>query len=73
MKQYGEYVTKEGDMWDAISYELYGSENGAGEIIELNPQYCHEGVLPSGIVLKVPLRTQYPQVRINETLPPWKK
>ena len=70
MKEYYEYITKEGDRWDLIAYEFYGNPMMYEPIIVANPEVPIIPVLPSGIKLRIPA------LEIKETieeLPPWKR
>ena len=70
MKEYYEYITKEGDRWDLIAYEFYGDPMMYEPIIVANPEVPIIPILPSGIKLRIPI------IEIKETieeLPPWKK
>jgi len=70
MKEYYEYITKEGDRWDLIAYEFYGDPMLYEPIIVANPEVPIIPILPSGIKLRIPI------IEIKETieeLPPWKK
>ena len=70
MKEYYEYITKEGDRWDLIAYQFYGDATMYEPIIVANPEVPIIPILPSGIKLRIPI------IEIKETieeLPPWKK
>ena len=70
--EYHEYITKEGDRWDLISYEYYGDPHKYEEIIKANPSVPIMPVLESGIKLKIPIIST--KETIGEALtPPWKK
>jgi len=63
------YVTSQGDMWDSISYKLYGTEAGMNALIEANQERADIVVFPSGVVLDVPDYTP----PAAENLPPWRR
>ncbi len=49
-----EYITIQGDTWDAIAYRLYGDESYMKDLIEANRPHIDTMVFPSGTVLQVP-------------------
>lgn len=64
------YVTKKGDTFDSIAYEVYGDEELIKPIIEANPEYVETAVFDHGAVLEIP--------GIEKTdgsvyLPPWRQ
>ena len=63
------YVTMQGDMWDSISYKLYGSEYYIAELIEANIAYRETVIFPANITLNIPDI----DVPTTQTLPPWKR
>lgn len=67
--EYIEYITKEGDRWDLIAYQMYGSAYDYQRILEANPEYKDYVVLPAGLVLKIPIIDES-QTR-QEVKPPW--
>lgn len=51
------YVTKQGDMIDAIAYRAYGSEHGGTTeaILKANPGLCERApVLPANVEIVLP-------------------
>ncbi|AIF51260.1 tail protein X [Pelosinus sp. UFO1] len=63
------YTTKQGDMWDAIAYKVYGSEHQMHVLMDANPVYIPTVIFPAGVILVVPdIATSQPQ-----NLPPWKR
>jgi len=63
-----EYITKDGDRWDTIAYQVYGDPYLYEALLKENPQYAHLTILPAGLRLKVPI------LYIDETTevsPPW--
>jgi phage tail protein X len=63
------YTTKQGDMWDAIAYKVYGSEYLMHTLMDANPDHITTVIFSAGIVLLVPdLVSTTPQ-----NLPPWKR
>lgn len=63
------YTTVQGDMWDLISFKLYGTESGMDELLKVNQQYRNYVVFPAGIVLQVP---EF-EVAEKSILPPWRR
>lgn len=64
------YVTVQGDMFDKISYEQYGSETYFDRIMKANPEHRDVYVFPSGIELEIPDIDE--QTSTSDTIPPWK-
>lgn len=64
------YITKQGDMWDSIAKQIYGSEKYANDLIKANSSHITTVIFPAGIVLTVP------EIEVNiastATLPPWR-
>lgn len=50
----GTYTTIQGDTWDKIAVEVYGSESYTSLLMENNPKLLDYFVFPAGIVLNVP-------------------
>lgn len=65
-----EYITQQGDTWDVLARDIYGSEKLAGLIQAANPDYLSVLFFPSGIVLTLP---QLPERASNTLDPPWKR
>ncbi|MDT8901827.1 tail protein X [Anaeroselena agilis] len=63
------YTTKQGDMWDTIAYNQYGSEYKMQDLIAANPQHAATVIFPAGVVLTIPDKT----ATTATNLPPWKK
>lgn len=64
------YTTIQGDMWDLISYKVYGDERFMDVLIAANPAYNKILVFSDGIVLDTP----EVETRKNpDDLPPWKQ
>ncbi len=62
------YVTVQGDMWDAISYRLYGSEKYMGLLMQANMEYLDVFVFGAGTVLAVPAWED----EKTADMPPWR-
>lgn len=62
------YTTIQGDMWDYISFKVYGSERFMNILLEANPDQAETVVFPAGVVLECPdVSRDAPRF-----LPPWK-
>ncbi len=48
------YTTVQGDMWDSISYKIYGSERYMGLLMQANLKLLDIFIFSSGTVLDVP-------------------
>ncbi|MBX9447842.1 tail protein X [Dickeya chrysanthemi] len=65
-----EHITKAGERWDSIAYTYYGDALGYDRIIAANPHVAITPVLPSGIVLAIPV-IEPADVNSAEDTPPW--
>ena len=63
------YETKQGDMWDGIAKESYGTEKAMNVLLEANQQYDSVVVFGANVVLTVPDYTA-PK---SDLLPPWRR
>jgi phage tail protein X len=63
-----EYETKQGDTWDVLARDIYGSEMLAYLILQANPAYMEMIYLPSGLKLTIP---DTPPQKTNQPMPPW--
>lgn len=48
------YTTIQGDMWDSISYKVYGSEKYIGLLMQNNLELLDIFIFDAGIVISVP-------------------
>ena len=48
------YTTKQGDTWDTIARDVYGTETLAGTIQQANPDHLEYVTFPAGITLTIP-------------------
>ncbi|MDE6456487.1 MAG: phage tail protein [Dysosmobacter sp.] len=48
------YTTRLGDAWDAIAYQVYGSEKYAGFLMEHNFRHLDTFTFSPGVVLQTP-------------------
>ncbi len=67
--QYYNYLTLEGDTFDAISLDFYNAEKFASTIIQANPEYRQVLKFKAGITLKIPVIEE----EKADSLPPWKR
>ncbi len=71
MLEYLEHTTINGQRWDNIAWLYYGDANQIHRLITANPQIAATGMLPGGIIIKVPV------LEINQanplSVPPWKR
>ncbi len=64
------YKTQQGDMWDSISYKLYGDSQYTDVLINANPEFRNVYIFSEGIVINVP---EVEERITADDLPPWKK
>lgn len=62
-------VASQGDTWDKISFEQYGSEYFVNELLLSNAKYNDVVVFAGGEKLVI----SDIEIESNETLPPWRK
>ena len=67
---YKEYKTREGDTFDALALEMYGSETLAHYIIEFNPDHSDVLIFEANVPLRLPI---VEDVETPDTLPPWRR
>ncbi|MDQ7104213.1 tail protein X [Serratia sp. MF2] len=63
-----EYITEQGDTWDVLALDIYGSEKLAHILQSANPDYLNLIFFPAGITLTVP---ETPALESNLPTPPW--
>lgn len=63
------YSTVQGDMWDSISYKLFGTEYAINALINANQQYKDIVIFPAGITLNIPVY----EAPVTNNLPPWER
>lgn len=70
VKGYREYITREGDTYDALALSAYDDERMSSHIIQANPQYMDTLIFNAGIRLRMPVldKSERPA-----TLPPWRR
>ena len=63
----GNYTTVSGDQWDMVSYNLFGTEDYTGDIMQANLEYADVVIFPAEILLNIP------EIQaVNEGLPAWR-
>lgn len=67
---YKEYITREGDTFDALALEMYGEETLSHYIIEFNPDYADVLIFEADVPLRLPI---IEDAETPETLPPWRR
>lgn len=67
---YKQYTTREGDTFDALALEMYGSEKLTHYIIEFNPDYADVLIFEAGVILRLPI---VEDAELSSTLPPWRR
>lgn len=61
------YITKQGQAWDEIAKEVYGSELHADYLMANNLKHIDVFIFPAGIDLATPKLPRY-----KSNLPPWR-
>lgn len=64
------YTTVQGDMWDLISYKVYGDVRFTDVLIAANPRYNKILVFSASIELDAP---EVEERVTADSLPPWKQ
>lgn len=62
------YETVQGDTWDILAHDIYGSENLFPILIAANPAYSNVVVFPAGVKLVIP---ETPRTKTNAVRAPW--
>lgn len=61
------YTTISGDMWDLISWKVYGSEKMTRHLLAANSELLKIVIFPAGVIVKCPdIKTEQ-----REDLPLW--
>lgn len=69
MAQLLKHIVKQGERWDNLSYQYYGTAFEYGRIIDANPHIGFCEVLPTGATIYIPVLNMKPTS--NENMPPW--
>jgi phage tail protein X len=64
------YITQQGDTWDTIALDVYGTEMLAGYLQQANPGYTNLVYFPAGITLRIPAT---PAEATAGLASPWKR
>lgn len=62
------YITAQGDTWDVLALDIYGSEKLAHILMDANPDYLKYIYFPAGITLTIP---DTPETASVLPVPPW--
>ncbi len=65
-----DYITIEGDAFDALALQFFGEETMAWRIMEMNPDYRDVLIFGAGVQLKIPVVEATDSL---EALPPWRR
>lgn len=65
------YKTKQGDTWDLISFNVFGSELFSKEIINANKDKSHIMIFSANTKINIPIVDL--DVIDDSILPPWRK
>lgn len=70
-----EHITSASERWDTLAWKYYGNPYDYGRIIEANPALDIGGMLPSGVVVLIPVLplAEVSTTLAAEDLPPWKR
>jgi len=71
MTEYYNYITKDNDRWDLISYKYYDAPTLYETIILANPDVKITPILEAGIKLKIPVIETSDEITTD--LPPWRE
>ena len=63
-----EYITKNGDTWDSISYILFSNSKAIDYLFSWNKQYSDYAIFPARRTLKYKNRKL-----TDEDIPPWRR
>ena len=63
------YTTKQGDLWDLISYQQLGSCKYTERLIDANRAYVSTVIFKAGVVLTLPTITAETR---TAKMPPWR-
>ncbi|MCX8731171.1 tail protein X [Gilliamella sp. B2969] len=61
-------ITRQGDTWDILAHDIYGSEKLMHILIAANPAHANTIVFTAGIQLIIP---ETPRVNSNSMRAPW--
>ena len=65
------YQTVQGDMWDSIAKQAYGTENAMDQLMRANPDLLQVAVFGAGEIVLLPQISA--QEAASTAVPPWRK
>lgn len=65
------YVTKQGDTFDSIAFNIYGDRRYTQELMEANPEQLEMVIFSGGVTLNLPEIDN--QEASLADVPPWRK
>lgn len=65
MSKYSEYITRNGETWDEVSFDVYGDAFLYPRIMEANRGYSNIITFDGGEVLQIPTNIQSPETLIT--------
>lgn len=71
-EQFRLYTTLEGDRWDLISYNFYGTVEKMDLLIASNPYVPLTPTLEGAVEIKIPVLESLQTMALQD-LPPWKQ
>jgi len=66
------YTAVQGDVWDYLSWKLYGDEGYAHILLDANPALRHIVIFETPTEINVPDKPQS-RAQSSANLPPWKQ
>ncbi|MDD3938077.1 tail protein X [Rhodoferax sp.] len=63
------HTTREGERWDVIAWQYYRDVGQVPALLAANPHAAQAALLPSGLVLRVPLIAR---ATVVAAVPPWR-
>lgn len=73
MSEFLQHITIEGERWDKIAHDYYGSASMMNVLISANPEVPLYDIFPGNVVLNIPIVDQIEVKTGAELLPPWKR
>lgn len=65
------YQTVQGDMWDSIAKQAYGTETAMDQLMRANPDLLQVAVFGAGEIVLLPHISA--QEAASTAVPPWRK
>ena len=65
------YQTVQGDMWDSIAKQAYGTEAAMDQLMRANPDHLQVAVFGAGEIVLLPQISA--QDAASVAVPPWRK